>query len=172
VLRRRRAQLVERSAMRRRTGPSTTGAGDPRVQVDGRGGDARVDPVAKRVGERVLERDATGQDTEPETFARWRAGMREVARAPNTVVKISGLGQADHRWTVASLRPWVLECIEAFGTDRAFFATNWPVDRLYSSYGDVVDAYAELIAGFSETEQRALFAGNAERIFRLGEGSA
>lgn len=111
-------------------------------------------------------------DRSPETFARWRAGMRAVAQAPNAVVKISGLGQADHRWTVASLRPWVLECIDAFGVERAFFATNWPVDRLYSSYGDVVDAYAQLIAGFSEAEQRALFAGNAERIFRLGDGAA
>ena len=50
---------------------------------------------------------------------------------------------------------------------RSFFGTNWPVDRLYSSYGDVIDAYAEIVAPFSEAEQRALFFENAERIFRL-----
>lgn len=101
-------------------------------------------------------------------FARWRAGMQALASAGNTVVKISGLGMADHRWTVESLRPWVLECIDLFGTDRAFFGTNWPLDRLYSSYGDVVDAYAAIVAGFSLDERRALFAGNADRVFRLG----
>ncbi|WP_433472456.1 amidohydrolase family protein [Spirillospora sp. CA-142024] len=104
-------------------------------------------------------------------FEQWRAGMRTLAKAPNAVVKISGLGQADHRWTVSSLRPWVLECIEAFGTGRAFFGSNWPVDRLYSSYGDVVNAYAEIIADFGEADRHALFHGNAERIFRLGEGA-
>ena len=26
------------------------------------------------------------------------------------------------------------------------FATNWPVDRLFSSYGDVVNAYREIAA--------------------------
>jgi predicted TIM-barrel fold metal-dependent hydrolase len=104
-------------------------------------------------------------------FERWRAGMRALAGAPNTVVKISGLGQADHRWTVASLRPWVLECIELFGVERSFFGTNWPVDRLFSSYGDVVDAYAEIVADLPEHEQVALFSGNAERVFRLaGDG--
>lgn len=70
------------------------------------------------------------------------------------------------------LRPWVLECIDAFGPGRAFFGSNWPVDRLYSSYGDVVDAYAEIISGFTEAERRALFSGSAERIFRLGTEEA
>lgn len=100
-------------------------------------------------------------------FAAWRAGMRAIGRADNTVVKISGLGMCDHRWTPESIRPWILECIDAFGTDRAFFGTNWPVDRLYSSYGDVLDAYQAAVADFSPAEQQALFSGNAERIFRL-----
>jgi predicted TIM-barrel fold metal-dependent hydrolase len=73
----------------------------------------------------------------------------------------------DHHWTVESIRPWILECIEAFGTDRCFFATNWTVDKLFSTYGDVIDAYAEVISGFSEAEQQALFTGNAKRVFRL-----
>jgi predicted TIM-barrel fold metal-dependent hydrolase len=102
-------------------------------------------------------------------FHEWRRHIRKLAQQPNIVIKISGLGQGDHRWTVASLRPWVLTCIEAFGTQRSFFGTNWPVDRLYSSYGDVVNAYAEIIAGFTTSEQRALFADNASRIFGLDD---
>jgi predicted TIM-barrel fold metal-dependent hydrolase len=105
-------------------------------------------------------------------FDEWRSALRDLARARNVVVKISGLGQADHRWTVDSLRPWVLECIEAFGVERSFFGSNWPVDRLYSSYGDVIDAFDEMVSGFTGAERRALFHENAERIFRLGAGNA
>jgi predicted TIM-barrel fold metal-dependent hydrolase len=97
----------------------------------------------------------------------WREGLRQLAAVPSTVIKISGLGMGDHSWSVATLRPWVLACIEEFGTDRSFFGTNWPVDRLYSSYGDVLDAYAEIVADLSEPDQLALFSGNATRIFRL-----
>lgn len=102
-----------------------------------------------------------------EYFEHWRKSLGQLAALPNTVIKISGLGMVDHAWTIDSLRPWVLACIEAFGIERAFFATNWPVDRLYSSYGDVLDAYAEIIARFSPAEQRMLFSDNAKRIFKV-----
>jgi len=100
-------------------------------------------------------------------FNEWRSGMAELAGQDNTVVKISGLGMCDLQWTVESLRPWVLTCLELWGTKRAFFGTNWPVDRLFSSYGDVIDAYAETIADYGESEQRDLFTSNARRIFHL-----
>ncbi len=93
--------------------------------------------------------------------------MAALAQRPNTVVKISGLGMCDHAWTRESLRPWVESCLELWGADRAFFGTNWPVDRLFSSYGDVLDAYAELIADCTADERVALFNGNARRVFRL-----
>lgn len=102
-----------------------------------------------------------------ESFGRWRAAMDVMAESPNVVMKVSGLGMGDPGWSVESIRPYVLGAIEAFGVDRIVFGSNWPVDRLFSSYGDVVNAYAAIIAGFSPDEQRALFSGNAERIFRI-----
>jgi predicted TIM-barrel fold metal-dependent hydrolase len=104
---------------------------------------------------------------DPEYFAMWKRELSSLAEAGNVVIKISGLGMCDNDWTVDSIRPWVMSCIETFGVERSFFGTNWPVDRLYSSYPDVVDAYAQVIDGFSRDEQVALFSGNAERIFRI-----
>lgn len=104
---------------------------------------------------------------DPGSFTVWREGLREIARAPNVVVKISGLGQFDHRWTPDSIRRWVLTCIEIFGVERSFLGTNWPVDRLYSSYGDVLDAYETILSGLSEAEKNAVFFENAERIFSV-----
>jgi predicted TIM-barrel fold metal-dependent hydrolase len=100
-------------------------------------------------------------------FRSWSAAMRELARADNVVMKISGLGMMDRRWTVDSFRPWVLGSIEAFGADRVVFGTNWPVDRMFSSYPDVINAYATIISGFTDDEQAAMFSRNAERLFRI-----
>ncbi|ADB49463.1 amidohydrolase family protein [Conexibacter woesei] len=100
-------------------------------------------------------------------FADWKSGIRKLAEAENVVCKISGLGMGDFEWTVDSIRPWVLHCIEAFGAERCVMGTNWPVDKLFSSYGAVVDAYAGILSDFSHDEQVALFSGNAERIFRI-----
>ena len=99
----------------------------------------------------------------------WRDGLRTLAACPNVSVKISGLAMFDHRWTVESLRPYVLETIDAFGADRAMFASNFPVDRLFATYGDLWRAYAAIVGDASDDERDALFRRNAERIYRLAD---
>lgn len=104
---------------------------------------------------------------DPVSFRRWRNAMTELAQSPNVTMKISGLGMCDPNWTIDSLRPYVLDSIEAFGVGRVVFGTNWPVDRMFSSYPDLVNAYAAIIASFTRDEQVSMFSGNAERIFRI-----
>ncbi len=137
---------------------------DPTVETMGK---ARA--LADRFPDVILSIDHAGYPHErsAEYFDLWRRGMETAAGAPNVICKISGLGMRDNAWTVESWRPWVHACLEAFGVERSFFGTNWPVDRLFSSYGDVLDAYEALIADLTEDEQAALFSRNAERIFRI-----
>ncbi|WP_310631963.1 amidohydrolase family protein [Paraburkholderia sp.] len=97
----------------------------------------------------------------------WREGLRLLAACPNVSVKISGLAMFDHTWSVESLRPYVLEAIDAFGVERAMFASNFPVDRLFGSYADLWHAYAAIVSDASERDRHALFCGNAERIYRI-----
>lgn len=97
----------------------------------------------------------------------WRDGLRALAAQSNVSVKISGLGMLDHRWTVESLRPYVLDAIDAFGINRAMFASNFPVDRLYSSYEALWSAFAAIVSDMGEHEKAAMFRGNAERIYRI-----
>ena len=100
-------------------------------------------------------------------FADWQSGMGLAATCANIRWKISGLGMSDQSWTVDSIRRWVLASIETFGVDRCIFGTNWPVDWLWSTYDNQIDAYTEIIAGFSRDEQVALFSKNAEKLYRI-----
>ena len=97
----------------------------------------------------------------------WRDGIRLLAAQPNVAVKLSGLGMLDHHWTVESIRPYVLEAIDAFGTDRAMFASNFPVDRLFGTYERLWQAFATIVGDMSEDEKAALFRTSAERIYRI-----
>ena len=116
----------------------------------------------------VLEHAGYPRSRSDEYFREWRGGLRSLAEAENTWCKISGLGMYDHRWSVESWRPWALSCIEIFGVDRCFFGTNWPLDRLFSSFDAVIDAYEVLTADLSLDEQEALFSANATTLYRLG----
>lgn len=102
-----------------------------------------------------------------EHFGEWEKGMRVLAQAPNAACKISGLGMGDFNWTVDSIRPYVLTAIDIFGVDRCMFASNFSVDKLYSSYDAVFNAFKEITADFSDSEALKLFHDNAERYYRL-----
>ncbi|HET7314753.1 amidohydrolase family protein [Salinisphaera sp.] len=97
----------------------------------------------------------------------WRDGLRALAARDNVAIKLSGFGMLDHRWTVDSIRPLILEAIDAFGVGRCLFASNFPVDSLYARYGDIWRAYADVVADASAAEKQALFADNARRVYRI-----
>jgi predicted TIM-barrel fold metal-dependent hydrolase len=106
-------------------------------------------------------------DRTPAEIDGWKKGMKLLASASNVSCKISGLGMADWKWTVDSIRPFVLDAIDAFGVERCMFASNFPVDKLFSSYDAVFDAFKAMTNDFSDSERRALFHDNAERVYRL-----
>jgi len=115
----------------------------------------------------VIDHAGNPAERTPEYFELWKRGMATAATAENIICKISGLGMGDHNWTVDSIRPWVLACIEAFGVARSIFATNWPVDSLFSDYDTLIDAYTEIVSEFSEDEKRDMFARNTEALYRI-----
>ena len=106
-------------------------------------------------------------DRDPGGLAAWRSGMHALAACLNVAVKISGLGMVMHDWTVQMIRPFVLETIDMFGTNRCLFASNFPVDRLYSDYATVWAAFDQITGDFSADERNGLFHDNAVRVYRL-----
>jgi predicted TIM-barrel fold metal-dependent hydrolase len=97
----------------------------------------------------------------------WRDGIQALAACENTALKLSGFTMFDHRWTLESVRPYVLEAIDAFGTARCMFASNFPIDGLHATYTALWSAYAEVVSGASTTEREQLFTNNARRYYHL-----
>lgn len=106
--------------------------------------------------------------TDPEGLADWRTGLRSLAALPQVSIKISGMGFIDRQWTQASIRPLVLEAIDLFGAHRAMIASDTPTDKLFGTIDRHLRAYDEITSGFSAIERHALFAGNANRLYRMG----
>jgi len=115
----------------------------------------------------ILNHAGMPVDRDPDAIAMWRAGMKMLAAEPNVRVKISGLGMVDWHWTEESIRPFVLETIDIFGIDRAMFASNFPVDKLYSSFDVLYRAFKNIVSDFQPAEKRKLFLDNAESAYRL-----
>ena len=107
------------------------------------------------------------QDFSEDGIAQWRAGLAHFAELPQAICKLSGFGMFDADWTATSIRDHVLFCIDTFGPDRIAWGSNFPVDKLTASYADTLGAYLEITAEFSAAERDAMFAGTAQRFYRL-----
>lgn len=116
----------------------------------------------------IVNHAGMGIDLDDAGHAEWRTGMRALAALPNVFVKVSGMGFVYRPWSAGAVRGRVLETIDIFGADRALFASDFPTDRLFASFDETLDALADAVSDFTESERRALFARNANRVYRLG----
>lgn len=64
--------------------------------------------------------------------------------------------------------PVIRETVELFGPGRCMFGSNFPIEKLWTTYAEVVRVTVECLAGLSAEEQRAVLHGTADRVYRLG----
>ncbi|MCM2372175.1 amidohydrolase family protein [Aporhodopirellula aestuarii] len=99
----------------------------------------------------------------------WRRDFCELARRDHVSCKFSGVATEvrDPSWSIETLRPYWDVALEAFGTDRLMYGSDWPVCLLATEYTRWLDTVRELAAPLSNDEQENFFAGNATRAYRL-----
>jgi predicted TIM-barrel fold metal-dependent hydrolase len=101
---------------------------------------------------------------DPAGLAEWRAGLSVLAALPNMHCKLSGLGMFDPAWTQASLTPIVETIIETFGPERVMWGSNFPVDKLYRSYAELLSTMLAIVPGEMHEQ---VFRTTAETFYRI-----
>lgn len=101
----------------------------------------------------------------------WWGQIRELARMPNVVVKLSGvITEADHAtWTREQVKPYVAHVIECFGFDRVMYGSDWTVAELTHRYPEWVAILDETVAGAAPADLKKIYRETATRIYRLGD---
>ena len=116
----------------------------------------------------ILQHAGMLEDASPEGWAAWRDGMRLLAEQPNVVAKLSGLGTFIHRNDPAHIASIVRETVGLFGARRCLFGSNFPIEKLWTGYGALLDAYRSAVGGLPPDEVAAVFGGTAARVYRIG----
>lgn len=115
----------------------------------------------------VLEHIGFPRRRDDEYFNNWKNAINKLAEAPNVTIKLSGIGMTDPHFTKESLRKWADSSVEAFGPDRCVIGSNWPVDRLFSSYATIIDFMREYILDLSDSEQEKICYSNAKALYKF-----
>jgi L-fuconolactonase len=99
----------------------------------------------------------------------WREEIRELAKAPNVLCKLSGMvTEADWaQWQPADFRPYTDLVCEAFGADRLMSGSDWPVCLLAGSYEAVHGLTQACLDSFNAADREKIMGENARRFYRL-----
>lgn len=114
----------------------------------------------------ILNHTGLPADRSPEGLSAWHKAMASLADSPNIVVKISGIGLLNKPWRIEDNRWIIQETIAMFGSDRAMFASNFPVDSLCGSLDTIFTGFKQSVATLTYAEQYKLFYANAKRYYR------
>ncbi len=116
----------------------------------------------------VVEHAGWPRSDTPEEYALWREGMAALSDLGDHVVcKLSGLAMPLGSMAADAFRPWLEHAIETFGVDRCMFASNFPVDGMHGTLDQLWSCYSEITSGLDDRDREQLFAGTAERIYRI-----
>ena len=115
----------------------------------------------------VLQHAGMLEDLSPAGRAEWRAGMVRLAACPNVVAKLSGLGTFLHRNDPKHVADVVRETVGIFGAGRCLFGSNFPIEKLWTSYGALIEAYRDAVSRFTLKEQQAILHDTAMSVYRI-----
>jgi predicted TIM-barrel fold metal-dependent hydrolase len=106
-------------------------------------------------------------DRSSAALGQWRSALQLASSAPNTTIKISGIGINGRPWSLTDQRPIIDACIDAFGPARCMFASNFPVDGLVGTFDDIYSGFLDATRDLPLSDRLAMFHNNAVRIYRL-----
>jgi predicted TIM-barrel fold metal-dependent hydrolase len=115
----------------------------------------------------ILQHAGMLEDLSPQGRADWRAGMQRLAARPNIVSKLSGLGTFIHRNNPGHVTSVLADTVAIFGAERCLFGSNFPIEKLWTSYRELVDAFRAAASLLGAQTQDAIFRTTASRIYRL-----
>lgn len=116
----------------------------------------------------VLQHAGMLEDLSANGWAEWRAGMKLLAARPNVVSKTSALGTFIHRNDAAHIAAIARDTVAIFGADRTMFGSNFPIEKLWTNYADLIAAHRAAVRVLMPEHQRAVLHDTAARVYRLG----
>ncbi|MEM8742370.1 MAG: amidohydrolase family protein, partial [Pseudomonadota bacterium] len=115
----------------------------------------------------ILQHAGMLEDLTETGRAAWLQGMKRLARAKNVMVKLSGLGTFLHRNDPAHIADIVATSVKLFSPKRCMFGSNFPIEKIWTSYAALFGAFQTATAELSAPARRAIFNDTAARVYSI-----
>ena len=102
-------------------------------------------------------------------FDGWATMMTAIGKHENVSCKMSGMvTEADfNTWTPEQIHPYMNVALEAFGSSRILFGSDWPVCLVAGNYSKIKKLTTDFISQLSQIEQNSIMGTNAIEFYNL-----
>ena len=123
----------------------------------------RRHPALRVVLDHAGKPDIAAGDMEP-----WATQIEELARGTSTYCKLSGLlPQTRSGVSEDEIEPYVAHIFDCFGEERVMWGSDWPVVTTRATYREWFDMSLQFVRQYAVGGERAVFADNAIRFYKL-----
>ena len=115
----------------------------------------------------VLQHAGMLEDLSDDGRAAWKGGMRALAKCPDVTSKLSAFGTFLHRNDPAHIARVLHDTVAIFGERRCLWGSNFPIEKLWTSYADLLAAFRRAASDLTAGAQAEIFERTAARVYRL-----
>lgn len=115
----------------------------------------------------ILQHAGMLEDASEDGWEAWRKGMKRLSKCSNVVSKLSAFGTFIHRNDPEFIEVMVKETVKIFGAKRCMYGSNFPIEKLWTSYTDLFAAFQAAASSLPKNQQKAIFQDTAARVYKL-----
>ncbi len=113
----------------------------------------------------VIEHLLQPRKHDRDTLVEWEAQLAKLAALPQVCIKLSGAYLFEHAAKPEDVAWMIQTAVRLFGSDRCMFGSNFPVEKLYISYDEMIAHFWEATELLGEVAQADIFHRTARKFY-------
>jgi len=101
------------------------------------------------------------------TVNAWTEALEQLVPRENVFLKVSGLNTFSRALDEPLMTHVTNTALDMFGADRCFYGSNFPVERMWTTFEDYTAAQKRAMAGRSDEENAKFFHDTAKAFYRI-----
>ena len=115
----------------------------------------------------VLQHCGMPEDRSKAGLAAWLDGMKRLSQEPNIYCKFSGLGTFIHENSADFIADITSQCLALFSADRCLYGSNFPIEKIWTEYPDLIQTFRQSFKDLPENQQRSIFFETAAKVYKI-----
>ena len=115
----------------------------------------------------ILQHAGMPHDLSDDGMKEWYNFITKLSEYKNLFIKLSGLGTFINQNDPKFINEIVNKVLKIYSSDRCLFGSNFPIEKIWCNYGDIIDAYNAATSKLSEIDKKNIFYETANRLYKL-----